>query len=106
MYWTNNTEKDMGNHYFHSTFNDNVLAGLLGIRLDPSDVGLATVQPLLDSTASPFAVDGVVLLNHTLSATWDVDGSHYGKAAGSAVYVDGEVRNQSSTILPLAVVLV
>ncbi|KAH8047499.1 tripeptidyl-peptidase [Aureococcus anophagefferens] len=42
MYWTNNTEKDMG------------------------------VRPLLDPARGPFAVDGVVLLdNRTLSATWD-----------------------------------
>ncbi|KAH8061623.1 pro-kumamolisin [Aureococcus anophagefferens] len=95
MYWTNNTEKDMGVHYFHSTFNDNVLAGLLGIRLDPRAVGRAEVRPLLDPARGPFAVDGVVLLdNRTLSATWD-------EAAGFAVYVDGVVRNRSDTVVPL-----
>ena len=95
MYWTNNTEKDMGVHYFHSTFNDNVLAGLLGIRLDPRAVGRAEVRPLLDPARGPFAVDGVVLLdNRTLSVTWD-------EAAGFAVYVDGVVRNRSDTVVPL-----
>ena len=72
-----------------------VLAGLLGIRLDPRAVGRAEVRPLLDPARGPFAVDGVVLLgNRTLSATWD-------EAAGFAVYVDGVVRNRSDTVVPL-----
>ncbi|KAH8067805.1 hypothetical protein JL720_12304 [Aureococcus anophagefferens] len=72
MYWTNNTEKDMG---VHTTSTRR--------------------PPLLDPARGPFAVDGVVLLdNRTLSATWD-------EAAGFAVYVDGVVRNRSDTVVPL-----
>ena len=64
-------EKRRGDHYFHSTFVDNVLSGLVGLRVeldDAADINSArlVVQPLF--AADQFAY--VAAMRRCAAATW------------------------------------
>lgn len=110
MYWTDASGKNQGNDYFHSTFNDLVLSGLLGIVpqadatlvVDPLVSASETNQPL--ATSLPyFAVDHVRYKGRDVSVVWDLDGSHYKHGAGLTVLLDGQVAAHSATLTRLEV---
>jgi hypothetical protein len=75
-------------HYFHSSFNDLVISGLVGLRTRADD----TIE--LDPLAPPdwpwFALDDVPYHGRRLSILWDKDGTRYGRGAGLQVLVDGQ----------------
>jgi hypothetical protein len=75
-------------HYNHSTFNDLVISGLVG--LVPRDDGTVEIDPLLPSDAWDwFCLDGVPYRGRSLTIAWDRTGQRYGRGAGLAVWVDG-----------------
>jgi hypothetical protein len=88
---------DSFNHsedYNHSTFNDLVLSGLLGIRPQLTDTVL--VHPLVPDSWDHFAIENLSYHGRNLTVLWDKDGSNYHQGAGLRVYVDGQltlVRN-------------
>ena len=76
-------------YYNHSTFNDLVIGGLVGIV--PGDDNTITIQPLLPpDTWRWFCLDGLLLRGRQLTVIWDQDGSRYDRGAGLSVWVDGE----------------
>ncbi|MFJ5986023.1 MGH1-like glycoside hydrolase domain-containing protein [Lentzea sp. NPDC092896] len=77
--------------YNHSTFNDNVLSGLLGIR--PQLGNAVSIAPLVPDSWNSFAVENVPYHGHNLTVLWDRDGSRYGKGAGLRVWVDGRLTH-------------
>mmetsp|Transcript_26459 Transcript_26459/g.94347 ORF Transcript_26459/g.94347 Transcript_26459/m.94347 type:complete len:493 (+) Transcript_26459:293-1771(+) len=105
MYWANSSLRNMGNHYLHSTFNDLILSGLLGIRLDPNNPGKCTIHPLLYDGVEAFAFDSVVIMNRTLTFFWDKSGERYRRGAGQTLLVDGIVRAQSPERNPVTLQL-
>jgi hypothetical protein len=87
--------------YNHSTFNDLVLSGLLGIRSQQGDnVRLA---PLVPSTWDHFAVENVPYHGRNLTMAWDRDGHSYGRGAGLSVWVDGELVHRQADLRPVDV---
>ncbi|MDR4215808.1 hypothetical protein FO492_23235, partial [Bacillus paralicheniformis] len=81
---------DGGDHsedYTHSTFNDLVLSGLLGIR--PRQGDQVRLSPLVPSTWDHFAVENVAYHGRNLTVVWDRDGHVYRQGAGLRVWVDG-----------------
>jgi len=77
--------------YMHSTFVDNVLGGLLGVRgqLNQSIV----VSPLVDSERMTyFAIDNLKYHGHEVAVAYDPTGSRYPKAGcqGLCIFVDGK----------------
>ncbi|MFD5828260.1 discoidin domain-containing protein [Lentzea sp. NPDC060358] len=90
--------------YNHSTFNDNVLSGLIGIRPQLGDE--VQIAPLAPATWDYFAAENVPYHGHNLTVLWDRTGSRYGKGAGLRVYVDGQLKHSqaglSSVRLPVA----
>lgn len=82
--------------YNHSTFNDLVLSGLLGLRPQMGDK--LRVQPLVPSSWDHFAAENVPYHGHNVTVLWDRDGSHYGQGAGMRIYVDGGLVRSSSTL--------
>lgn len=92
---------DHSEDYNHSTFNDLVLSGLLGIR--PQDDATVRLQPLTPAIWDHFAVENVPYHGHELTVLWDRDGSHYGQGAGFRVYVDGALRRSSATVEAMTV---
>lgn len=90
MYWNNDTLKNMGNDYFHSTFNDIILSGLFGIRPLPGNGGVR-VLPNVPRNVTAWAVDHLRIRNRNCAVVWDRDGSVYGVGTGLSFLVDGRV---------------
>lgn len=74
-------------HYFHSSFNDLVITGLIGLKTRDDDV--LEIDPLAPKEWNWFALDDVPYRGHRLSIVWDKDGSRYGRGAGLRVLADG-----------------
>ncbi|WNV86859.1 MGH1-like glycoside hydrolase domain-containing protein [Umezawaea sp. Da 62-37] len=82
--------------YNHSTFNDLVLSGLLGIR--PQQGDRVRVSPLVPEGWDHFAVENVPYHGHNLSVAYDRDGRTYGQGAGLRVWVDGVLVHKQSDL--------
>src|SRR5690606_9640306 len=88
-------------HYFHSSYVDIVITGLMGIRPRADDS--LEVNPLVPDTWDWFALEDVAYRGRNVSVYWDRDGSRYGRGAGLTLYVNGERVAQSPTIARLVV---
>jgi len=73
--------------YNHSTYTDNVISGLIGLRGQPDDS--LVVNPLVPSSWGYFALEDAPYHGHDVSVVWDGDGNHYGRGQGLTVWVDG-----------------
>ncbi|MFE1508643.1 discoidin domain-containing protein [Streptomyces sp. NPDC058726] len=80
--------------YNHSTFNDLVLSGLLGIRPRPGNT--VVIAPLAPLGWDHFAVENLAYHGHNLSVLWDRDGRHYGHGAGLTVWLNGRRIHQQA----------
>ena len=87
--------------YNHSTFNDLVLSGLLGIRPQLTDT--LSVHPLVPDSWDHFAVENVAYHGRNISILWDRDGSHYQQGVGFRIYIDGNLVSANSTIQPVVI---
>ena len=95
---------DSPNHsedYNHSTFNDLVLSGLLGIRPQLTDT--LVVHPLVPDSWDYFAVENVAYHGRNITILWDRDGSHYQQGAGFRIYIDGQLVSLRSTVQPVVI---
>lgn len=95
---------DAYNHsedYNHSTFDDLVLSGLVGLR--PQAGGDLVLQPLAPSSWDHFAAENVPYHGHNITVLWDRDGTHYGQGPGMRVYVDGQLSRTSATLRNMTV---
>ena len=100
-----------GNDYFHSSFLDLVINGLIGLdavnrSADGTHLTL-TLEPLLPASAKIafFCLDGIRTAAHDVAAIWDESGSKYGKGKGLMLLVDGTVVAHSSTLSKLQVTI-
>lgn len=82
--------------YNHSTYDDLVLSGLIGLRPQPG--GNLRVQPLVPSSWDHFAAENVPYHGHNVTVLWDRDGSHYHQGAGMRIYLDGHLVRSSPTL--------
>ena len=73
-----------GTHYFHSTFNDLVLSGVVGIRATDDCLELAPLTHL-----GWWLVRKVKLRGRELDVLYDETGEHYHLGAGLHVWLDG-----------------
>ncbi|KAI0428930.1 six-hairpin glycosidase [Xylaria sp. FL1042] len=90
---------DRSSHYFHSSFIDLVISGLVGIRPSPEDV--LNINPL-GVNLDYFRLEGVIYHGNEIAVQWDVDGSRYG-TQGLAVEVGNTVVATSSSLKRLSV---
>ena len=80
-------------HYNHSTYNDLVLSGLLGIRPRLDDV--FELDPLLPPPGASepairyFALEKLSYHGHDMTVVYDADGRRYHLGAGLTVFADG-----------------
>jgi len=75
-------------HYFHSSFNDLIITGLVG--LSPRHDSTIEISPLAPADWAYFALEDVAYRGHNLTIIWDMDGTHYGKGKGLEVWADGK----------------
>ena len=87
-------------HYFHSSFNDLVITGLVGLRTRDDD--LLELRPLAPSEWDYFALDRVPYRGHLLTICWDRDGNRYGRGAGLRVFADGKLLVSSEKLEPVS----
>ncbi|WP_079138433.1 COG1470 family protein [Actinacidiphila rubida] len=87
---------DHSEDYNHSTFDDLVLSGLVGLR--PQEGGALRVQPLVPASWDHFAAENVPYHGHNVTVLWDRDGSHYHQGAGMRIYLDGRLVRSSAAL--------
>ncbi|UNI16817.1 hypothetical protein JDV02_003217 [Purpureocillium takamizusanense] len=87
---------DHSEDYNHSTFVDNIIAGLIGLRPQSDDT--LVVNPLSPSTWDHFALENVAYHGHSITILWDSTGSHYKQGKGLRVYVDDRLAGSRSTL--------
>ncbi len=75
-------------HYFHSSFVDLVISGLVGII--PQENNRLVLHPLVPAAWDYFALQDVPYQGHLLTIAWDRQGTRYGKGKGLHVIVDGQ----------------
>ena len=74
-------------HYFHSSYNDLLITGLVGLR--PRSDDTVELKPLIPDAWAYFCLDDVAYHGHHLSVVWDRDGKRYGQGEGLTLIVDG-----------------
>ena len=98
--WIYDSE-DHSEDYNHSTFIDNVIAGLIGVRAQPDNS--VVINPLAPSSWDHFCLENAAYHGHDLTVLWDSTGSTYGQGAGLKVYVDGALAGSRATLGSLTV---
>ena len=80
-------------HYFHSTYIDLILSGLIGIR--PRSDNVLEVVPLIPTEPGAeqpihyFALQHLAYHHHNIGMFYDDDGSRYHIGRGLSIFVDG-----------------
>ncbi|WP_148306433.1 MGH1-like glycoside hydrolase domain-containing protein [Gemmatirosa kalamazoonensis] len=99
--WAGHDTFDHSEHYFHSSFVDLVVTGLVGLRPRADDT--LEVNPLAPDEWLHFALDDVAYHGHRVSVLWDRDGSRYRRGRGLVLLVDGRVAGSRATLGRLSV---
>lgn len=95
-YWLKG-DQERSRYYNHSTFNDLVITGLVGLR--PRADKTIEVNPLVpEGTWDWFCLDNVPYHGRNVSIIWDKDGQHYHQGSGLRVLVDGKLVGHSPTL--------
>lgn len=87
-------------HYFHSSFNDLVITGLVGLH--PRDDEVLEVRPLAPESWPYFALDNVPYRGHRISILWDRDGTRYKRGKGLRLFANAQEIAASDKLRPLS----
>ena len=94
-YWSEIPER--GKDYNHSSFNDLIITGLVGLR--PRGDDTVVIDPLLsESTWEYFCLDKVPYHGRELTIVWDRTGLIYNKGTGLSLFADGRKIAGSKTL--------
>jgi hypothetical protein len=100
---------DHSEDYNHSTFNDLVISGLMGLRPQPGNT--LVIKPLVPASWSYFVLENVPYHGHNVTLMYDQTGDRYHQGPGFHVYLDGrqvawapDVRGLTITIPAAAAV--
>lgn len=95
-YWLKG-DQERARYYNHSTFNDLMITGLLGLR--PRADKTIEVNPLLpDGEWDWFCLDRVPYHGRMLTIVWDKNGDRYRIGKGLSVLLDGKIIGNSETL--------
>ncbi len=87
-YWLKGDE-ERSRYYNHSTFNDLIITGLVGLRPRADDV--IEVNPLLPAGKWDwFCLDNVLYHGKIITIIWDKTGEKYRKGKGLSLWVNGK----------------
>ena len=95
--------KERGIYYNHSTYNDIIITGLVGLR--PSIDNELTVNPLVPDSWNWFCLDNILYKGHLITILWDRDGEKYSKGKGLRIFNNGKLVAKSKTLRKLCVSL-
>jgi hypothetical protein len=86
-YWLKGDE-ERSRYYNHSTFNDLVITGLVGLRPRPDN--MIEVNPLLPANKWDwFCLDNILYHGKMITIVWDKNGTKYNRGKGLTVFVNG-----------------
>lgn len=95
-YWLKGDE-ERSRYYNHSTFNDLIITGLIGLR--PESSQSVEVHPLLpEGKWDWFCLDQIRYHDHLLTILWDRYGTRYHLGKGFFVLVDGKVTGHADAL--------
>lgn len=95
-YWLKG-DQERSRYYNHSTFNDLIISGLVGLR--PREDDMIEVNPLIPQEKwNWFCLDNVLYHGKILTIIWDKNGDHYKKGKGLQVLVNGKKAGSSENI--------
>lgn len=95
-YWLKG-DQERSRYYNHSTFNDLIITGLVGLR--PRADNIIEVNPLLpDGQWDWFCLDNVSYHGKILTILWDKDGQKYKRGKGLTVFVNGKKLGSAPTL--------
>ena len=87
-YWLKG-DQERSRYYNHSTFNDLIISGLVGLR--PRMDNTLEINPLLPQGKWDwFCLDNILYHGHNLTILWDKTGDKYHLGKGLRVLVDGK----------------
>ena len=96
----NHSFKERGIYYNHSTFNDIIITGLVGLR--PSLDDTLTINPMIPSDWDWFCLDNVNYKGRRLTILWDKTGMKYKLGKGLRIYADEKLIASSNSITKLS----
>ena len=100
-YWLKG-DQERSRYYNHSTFNDLIISGLVGLR--PRMDNTLELNPLLpDGKWDWFCLDNIRYHGHNLSIMWDKNGNRYHVGKGLRIFVDGKEVGSSATLSKLLI---
>ena len=89
--------KERGKDYNHSSYNDLIITGLVGLR--PRSDNVVEVHPLLPAGKwDYFCLDNVRYHGKDITIIWDKTGKRYNKGKGLRVLADGKPIARSDTL--------
>jgi hypothetical protein len=95
-YWLKG-DQERSRYYNHSTFNDLIITGLVGLR--PRNDNTLEVNPLIpQSQWDWFCLDNVLYHGKLVTIVWDKDGTKYKKGKGLSVWVNGKQVARSNKL--------
>jgi hypothetical protein len=95
-YWLKG-DQERSRYYNHSTFNDLIITGLVGLR--PRADNVLEINPLLpDNKWDWFCLDNVLYHGRTITIIWDRTGMKYKKGKGLSAWVNGKKVAQSDKL--------
>ena len=95
-YWLKG-DQERARYYNHSTFNDLVITGLMGLR--PRADRTLEINPLVpDQKWDWFCLDNVLYHGHIVTIVWDKHGDRYHLGKGLTILVDGKKVGNSPTL--------
>ena len=90
-------DRERSRYYNHSTFNDLVITGIVGLR--PQADGSIIVNPLVpEGKWDYFCLDNVRYHNHNITVVYDKTGTRYHQGKGLSLLVDGKKVAQRDTL--------
>lgn len=99
-YWLKGDE-ERSRYYNHSTFNDLIITGLMGLR--PRTDNILEVNPLVPVNQwNWFCIDNILYHGKIITILWDKEGTHYKKGKGFSVWVNNKKRISSDKIEKLS----
>ena len=92
-YWLKG-DQERSRYYNHSTFNDLMITGLVGLR--PRADNIIEVNPLLPANKWDwFCLDNVLYHGKIITIIWDRTGKKYKKGKGLSVYANGKLLKRA-----------
>lgn len=90
-------DQERSRYYNHSTFNDLIITGLVGLR--PRTDNTVEVNPLIpEGKWNWFCLDNVLYHGKNLTIIWDKDGSKYHLGKGFRIFVNGKEVAKSNSL--------